>query len=153
MYKRIYKRVTEKEVGQRDRGPWLLRSTLWPMVCQFAELSKSYGFQWSDSLKNHLDDMPWVGRAMLNTYGRLGSDDREKVDFEYDLFLEHDKFCDWQAMAFPSFDALCYVLDQEGRRVVSGGFFVTVVREVAGETKRDAMGRIETKCYEFIEWM
>ena len=123
------------------------------MVSVFVELSVAYDLSWRESWEDHLDNMAWLRRAMSNTYVKLKEDDKEKVRFEYELFLEHDVFCDWQAMAFPSFDALCYVLDRRGRRVESEGVYATVVRELHGGTKQDAMGRIDTRCYEFIEWM
>jgi len=109
--------------------------------------------KWAERWADYIDDLAWLRRAMAQTYSRLCDEDKEKIRYEYELFLEHDKFCDWEAMAFPCFDALCFILDRLGRRVESEGILATVVKELAGETKEDAMGRLDTCCYEFIDWM
>jgi hypothetical protein len=141
------------QCGHVDNEPWLRRSGLWPMVCQFVELSKSYGLPWCESWDDHLENMDWIRRAMWNTFLRLGCNDKGSIRYEYELFLDHDTFCDWRAMAFPSFDALCFILDRRGRRVESEGVYQTVVRELEGATKQVAIGKLDTRFYEFIEWM
>ena len=153
MFKRIYKKVTKTEVGQWSNGAWLTASGLWPLVLQFAELSFNYGMEWAERWADNVDDVGWVRRAMANTFQKLSDDDKESIRDEYELFLEHDRVCDWQAMANPCFDALCYVIDGQGRRVESEGVLVTVVRELAGETKEDALLQLNTECFEFIEWV
>ena len=146
--------VSETKSGRTDSGTgWLTKSTLWPMVFRFAEFSFDYGMDWAGKWADKIDDMGWVRRAMENTYRKLSDEDKEIIRDKYELFLAHDKFCDWQAMANPSFDALCYLIDGQGRRVESEGVLVTVVRELAGTTKEEALLQLNTDCYEFIEWM
>ena len=139
--------------GQRDGWPWLKRSMLWPMVFQFVEFSVDYCLPWCESWDDHLEDFNWVRRAMWNTFLRLGFGDKKRIQYEYELFLDHDTFCDWQALAFPSFDALCYILDRRGKRVESESVLVTVVRELEGVSKQVAIEKLDTRFYEFIEWM
>jgi hypothetical protein len=118
-----------------------------------SEISKSYGLPWCESWDDHLENMDWIRRAMWNTFDQLKESDKERIRYEYELFLDHDTFCDWRAMAFPTFDALCYILDRRGKRVESEGVLVTVVRELEGATTQDAIKKLDTRLYEFIEWM
>lgn len=98
-------------------GRWLTRLGLMDLVFGMAILSDEYKLDWAASWDDHLDDPDWLKRAMANTFMRLKPADKELVRPLYDDWLWYEKTFDMKALVVPEFNALCYLLDGEGKRV------------------------------------
>ena len=57
-----------------------------------------------------------------------------------------------QALVEPEYNALCYLLDKDGKRVTRPDGPVTVLRGLKGQTKREALQTLDHRCYEFKQW-
>lgn len=141
----------EKAIQQPDT--WIRKiPELWDMVWVFYCLALDYQFKWASYWPDRWNDLPWIKRAMAHTYVRLNPDDKEIVREEYEAFLENDKVCDWQAMANPTFTAVCYLLWGSGERVIHDGTPKTICIELSGDSRQEALKKLDTRCYEFKEW-
>jgi hypothetical protein len=137
---------------QQKRGRWLVQLGLMDLVCGMAILSDIYKLDWAKSWDTHLDDPDWLGRAMANTFMRLSLADKDLVRTRYEDWLWFEKTFDMQFLVVPEFNALCYLLDRDGKRVRRMDGPVTVLRGLKGQDRREALATLDKKCYEFCCW-
>lgn len=57
-----------------------------------------------------------------------------------------------QALVEPEYNALCYLLDKDDKRIRRSDGPVTVLRGLKGQDKQQAMATLDTRCYEFKAW-
>jgi hypothetical protein len=57
-----------------------------------------------------------------------------------------------KGLILPEYNALCYLLDKEGKRVFRMNGPVTVLVGLKGQDKREALETLNVKKYEFKEW-
>jgi len=133
-------------------GRWLVRLELADLVWGMAILSDEYKMAWAASWGEHLDDPDWLKRAMANTFVQLKPDDKDRVRPLYEDWLWYEKNFDMKALVVPEYNALCYLLDGEGKRVSRMDGPVTVLRGLKGQDKWEAMATMDKRCYEFKEW-
>jgi hypothetical protein len=147
-----------KNVGTMEQtagGRWLVRLGLMDLVCGMAILSDEYKMEWAAHWNDHLDKPDWLRRAMANTFLRLKPADKELIRPLYDDWLWFESRyigIDMKALVVPEFNALCYVLDGEGKRVRRMDGPVTVLRGLKGQDRREALETLNVKIYEFCCW-
>jgi hypothetical protein len=144
-----------KKVGTMEQtagGRWLVRLGLMDLVCGMAILSDEYKLEWAASWDAHLDNPDWLGRAMANTFMQLKPVDKDLIRPLYEDWLWFEKNFDMKALVVPEFNALCYLLDGEGKRVRRMDGPVTVLRGLKGQDRREALETLDVKIYEFKEW-
>jgi hypothetical protein len=146
-----YRREMEK-VDTIDTGRWLHRLGLAELVWGMAILSDVYKLAWAASWDDHLDEPDWLRRAMANTFVQLKPADKDLIRPLYDDWLWYEKNLDMKALVVPEFNALCYLLDRDGKRVCRMDGPVTVLRGLKGQDRREALATLDTKCYEFCCW-
>ena len=154
--KEIYKniRVTQNKVGQRDTGSWLRRLGLYDLVMAMILLSDEYGLKWADDWWLNLDDPKWLNKAMVNTFGRLRDDDQELVRPLYEDWQWYYSNFDLEAAVNLGYLAEVYLLDRNGRRVVADGRFQTVLVNLEGATREEALCQLnrDRNVYGFSRW-
>jgi hypothetical protein len=69
-----------------------------------------------------------------------------------DGWLWFEKHVDMQALVTPEFNALCYLLDGRGKRICNAKGPVTVLRELKGQDKPQALQNLDRRFYEFKSW-
>lgn len=137
---------------QQKSGRWLVRLGLEELVWGMAILSDVYKLEWATSWNDHLDDTAWLGRAMANTFKQLNPADKDLIGPKYEDWLWFEKNFDMQALITPEYNALCYLLDRDGKRFCRMDGPVTVLRGLKGQDKREALETLDKKCYEFCCW-
>jgi hypothetical protein len=137
---------------QQKGGRWLVRLGLAELVWGMAILSDEYKLEWAASWNDHLDDPDWLGRAMANTFVQLKPADKDLIRPLYDDWLWFEKTFDMTALVVPEFNALCYLLDKDGKRVCRMDGPVTVLRGLKGQDRREALETLDVKIYEFCCW-
>ena len=152
--KSIYKdiRVTQNKVGQWDSGNWLHRIGMTNLVMMMELLSDEYGFAWADQWAENLDDPKWLGKAMVNTFGRLNDEDQELVRELYEDWQWYFANLDLVAAVNLGYVAEVALLWGDGRRVVDGGQVQTVLVSLDGASREEAK-RSLTSEYEFLRWV
>jgi hypothetical protein len=150
----IYKEVTETRVGQRDSGSWLRRFGLGNLVLAMEMLSGEYDLPWAGQWQQHLDDPKWLGKAMVNTFGRLNDADQEMVAPLYEDWQWYFSNLDLEAAVNLGYLAEVYLLDRNGRRVVADGRFQTVLVNLEGATREEALCQLnrDRNVYGFSRW-
>ena len=135
-------------------GGWLMRIGMWDLAVEMALLSMEYKLGWSGSWAEHLDDPAWLRRAIYNTWDQLTDQDKERLreDFENWKWIEQHLDLEYLA-AEPEFWALCYILDGDRQRVIGDGRFVTICRVLSGQTKEEAIAKLDGESFEFIRWL
>ena len=152
---------TETSIQQPDT--WIKKiPELWELVWVLYCLALDYQFKWASYWPDRWEDFPWVKRAMAHTYARLNAEDKEILREGYEAFLENDKVCNWQAIANPVHTAVCYILwgeyhksrwkSPDDRRVYHNGQAQMICTNLPGDTKEEALKKLDTRCYEFKEW-
>jgi hypothetical protein len=146
--------TTDKKVDTltQTSGRWLVRLGLVELVAAMVILSEEYKLDWAASWNDHLDDPDWLRRAMANTFMRLKPADKNLIRPLYEDWLWYDKTFDMKGLVVPEYNALCYLLDNNGKRVRRMDGPVTVLRGLKGQDKREALATLDTKCYEFCCW-
>lgn len=134
-------------------GRWLVRLGLWDLVVEMALLSMEYKLAWADRWAEHLDDPAWLRRAMANTWARLKDGDKERVRKGYEDWKWYETHLDMKYLVKPQFWALCYILDGEKKHILWDGQFVTCCRVLKGQTKDEALLKLDTNALEFIRWI
>jgi hypothetical protein len=89
---------------------------------------------------------------MAQTFEHIGPEDQDLIRPKYADWLWLEKNVDMQALVEPEYNALCYLLDKDGKRIRRPDGPVTVLRGLKGQDKREAMATLDTRCYEFKEW-
>ena len=133
-------------------GRWLQRLGLVELVASMMVYSEDYRMAWGQSWLEHLDDPAWLSRAMANTFARLTAEDKDKIRPLYDPWLWYEKNFDMKALVCPEYNALCYLLDGSGKRILGMDGAVTVLRGLKGQDKREALKTLDVKRYEFCCW-
>jgi len=118
----------------QNGGRWLVRLGLADLVFGMTVLSEEYKMDWAASWNDHMDDPDWLRRAMANTFVQLKPADKDLIRPLYDDWLWYEKNFDMKALIVPEYNALCYVLDGEGKRVRRMDGPVTVLRGLKGRT-------------------
>jgi hypothetical protein len=149
--------TTDKKVDTltQTSGRWLVRLGLMDLVFGMTVLSEEYKMAWAASWDEHLDDPDWLKRAMANTFIQLKPADKDLVRPLYDDWLWYESRyigIDMQFLVVPEFNALCYLLDRDGKRVCRMDGPVTVLRGLKGQDRREALETLDVKRYEFKEW-
>jgi hypothetical protein len=153
-YKSIYREVTETRVGQRDNGNWLRRIGMFDLVMMMDLLSGEYGFDWAEKWRQNLDDPKWLGKAMVNTFDRLRDEDQELLRELYEDWCWYFSNLDLEAAVNLGYLAEVYLLDRNGRRVVADGRFQTVLVNLEGATREEALCQLnrDRNVYGFSRW-
>jgi hypothetical protein len=133
-------------------GRWLVRLGLWELICGMMILSQEYGLPWMASWQRHLDNPDWLGRAMAMTFMQLKPVDKDLIGTKYDDWLWFEKNVDMQALVEPEYNALCYLLDKDGKRIGRPDGPVTVLRGLKGQDKQEALQTLDRQRYEFKAW-
>jgi hypothetical protein len=133
-------------------GRWLLRLGLAELVAAMVILSEEYKLEWATSWNDHLDDPDWLRRAMANTFMRLKSADKDLIRPLYEDWLWYEKTFDMKGLVVPEYNALCYLLDRDGKRVSRMDGPVTVLVGLKGQDKREALETLDRRRYEFFKW-
>jgi hypothetical protein len=152
-YPRAYAWGLERSsVACKIRSLWLVRNGLMELVCEMMELSVVYDFPWAASWENHLGNPDWLGKAMARTFERISPKDQDCIRPMYDDWLWFEKNIDMQALVTPEFNALCYLLDGKGKRIIRPEGPVTVLRGLKGQDKQQALATLDRRYYEFKAW-
>jgi hypothetical protein len=136
----------------QNGGRWLTRLGLMDLVCGMAILSDEYKLEWAASWNDHLDDPDWLRRAMANTFVQLKPADKDLIRPLYEDWLWFEKNFDMKALVMPEYNALCYLIDRDGKWVCRMDGPVTVLRGLKGRDRRGALKTLDVKIYEFKEW-
>ena len=110
------------------------------------DLAADWPGHWQDS------SMDWHRQAMEVTWRQLDSQEKETVRQDYKLFEALDGFVDWYYLPERAYPAFVYILDKNGRRVISGGKPATVCFDLKGETRKDALETLDKRSFEFKRW-
>ncbi|MBE0534540.1 MAG: hypothetical protein IH624_02645 [Phycisphaerae bacterium] len=135
-----------------ERGRWLKRLGLWELVAAMVLWSEDHGLPWASSWYAHLDEPAWLRRAFVNTFVRLTNAEKELVRPYYDEWLRLEAHADIEACVRPAFNAECFLLDRDGRRVTWRGQAQTVLVGLRGQDRQEALLQLNTKAYEFWRW-
>ena len=147
----ISKEVTEHRVGQWDTPTWLRRIGMMDLVMMMELLSDEYGFAWADQWQQNLGNPKWLDRAMVNTFGRLKTEDQELVRPLYEDWQWYFSNLDLEVAVGLGYVAEVALLWGGGQRVVDGGQVQTVLMPLDGASREDAK-RSLTSEYEFLRW-
>ena len=92
---------------------------------------------------------------MAGTYEKLTPKDKARITKAYELFLTIDDIADWfqTAAEREGWFALVYLLDSNGNRVTSEGKAMTSCHRLTGKTKEEALAALDTRFYEFKQWL
>jgi hypothetical protein len=133
-------------------GRWLERLGLTELVAAMMVYSEDYKMAWGQSWMEHLNDPAWLSRAMANTFAQLTAADKDKIRPMVEDWQWYEKNFDMKYLMCPEYNALCYLLDGQGKRILGMDGAVTVLRGLKGQDKREAMQTLDRQRYEFKCW-
>jgi hypothetical protein len=122
------------------------------LVAAMMIFSEAYKLAWAASWMEHLDDPAWLHRAMGSTFARLTAADKDLIRPAYEDWLWYDKTFDMKYLVCPEYNALCWLLDGSGKRILCMDGAVTVLVGLKGQDKREALQTLDVKRYEFCSW-
>ncbi len=148
----ISKEVSEKDMTQWPTPSWLRRIGMMDLVAAMEMLSGEYGFDWADQWRRNWDNPAWLDRAMVNTFGRLKTEDQELLRPLYEDWQWYFANLDLAAAVGLGYVAEVALLWGDGRRVVDDGQVQTVLVSLGGVSREAAKSSLTSE-YEFVRWV
>ena len=147
--------MTQKKLTQLTHSGqkwcWLERLGVGNLILAMEMLSGDYGLAWAEQWQQNLDNPKWLGKAMINTFGRLNDADKAMVKSQYEDWLWYAANLDLEAAVKLRYTAEVALLWGDGRRVVDAGEVQTVLVSLDGGSREEAK-RSLTSEYEFLRW-
>jgi hypothetical protein len=122
------------------------------LVMAMRMLSAEYELKWAHRWEAHLDEPKWLSKAMVNTYDRLSEEDKAMVNPQYEDWLWYAANLDLEQTVRLKYTALVVLVDRWGSRIIDGGEVQTILVELDGATRDEALCQLNRECYEFVRW-